>query len=83
MQMPKVCLQLLFAGDLHTNAPFTVFPIHLAFVLINDGASEAAPGKPLQHSLFSSVIEKAGGDPVCMRLTSQGNVSDIWFTAKC
>ena len=44
-----------------------VQPVHLAFVLLNEGAGEAAPGannRQSQHSLFSSVIQKAGGEPV-------------------
>ena len=44
-----------------------VQPAHIAFALLNDGSGDnpdslnAASGK----SLFASVIEKAGGDPVC------------------
>ena len=41
-----------------------VLPIHLAFVLLNEGAGEASNGKP-QQSLFASVIQKAGGETVC------------------
>ena len=44
---------------------FSVQPAHIAFVLLNEGTGDAAaqnsnPGA----SLFSSVIQKAGGDPV-------------------
>ena len=51
-----------------------VLPIHLAVVLLNEGAGEVTNGKQ-QQSLFTSVIQKAGGEPVstkqpmCMRLT--------------
>lgn len=43
-----------------------VHPAHLAFVLINEGSSEAAAGPQTGGSapLFSSVIQRAGGDPV-------------------
>lgn len=34
-----------------------VHPAHIAFVLLNEGDGNSA-------SLFSSVIERAGGDPV-------------------
>jgi hypothetical protein len=47
---------------------FQVVPAHLAFVLLNDGHGEQAiPGGMSSggaHSLFASVVEKAGGDPV-------------------
>lgn len=41
-----------------------VLPVHLAFALLNEGAGEAATGKP-QQSLFASVIQKTGGEQVC------------------
>lgn len=41
-----------------------VQPAHLAFVLLNEGAGEAAQSAQNQHSLFSSIIQKAGGEPV-------------------
>ena len=43
---------------------YAVYPAHLAFVLLNEGAGdEPAPGSA-QIPLFASVIEKAGGDVV-------------------
>ncbi|KAI0365266.1 hypothetical protein BV20DRAFT_973459 [Pilatotrama ljubarskyi] len=42
-----------------------VHPAHIAFVLLNEGQGEGAPAG--SHSLFTSVIEKAGGDPVAIR----------------
>ncbi|KAL5518951.1 hypothetical protein ACEPAH_634 [Sanghuangporus vaninii] len=36
-----------------------VYPAHLAFVILNEGAGEENP----KHSLFASVIQKAGGEP--------------------
>ncbi|KAL7285323.1 hypothetical protein ACG7TL_000418 [Trametes sanguinea] len=43
-----------------------VHPAHIGFVLLNEGAGEGAPASTT-HSLFQSVIEKAGGDPVTVR----------------
>ncbi|CDO71582.1 hypothetical protein BN946_scf184911.g52 [Trametes cinnabarina] len=43
-----------------------VHPAHIGFVLLNEGAGEGAPASST-HSLFQSVIEKAGGDPVTVR----------------
>ncbi|KAL5535515.1 hypothetical protein ACEPAF_3609 [Sanghuangporus sanghuang] len=36
-----------------------VYPAHLAFVILNEGAGE----ENSKHSLFASVIQKAGGEP--------------------
>ncbi|KAF7969040.1 hypothetical protein HWV62_28433 [Athelia sp. TMB] len=49
-----------------------VHPAHLAFALLNEGAGGegSAPGGlggSAQTSLFSSVIQKAGGDPTAMK----------------
>jgi hypothetical protein len=44
-----------------------VYPAHIAFVLLNEGAGdEPAPGSTSQTQvpLFASVIQKAGGDVV-------------------
>jgi hypothetical protein len=44
-----------------------VYPAHIAFVLLNEGAGdEPAPGgtSHTQIPLFASVIQKAGGDVV-------------------
>ncbi|KAI9063082.1 hypothetical protein FKP32DRAFT_1758622 [Trametes sanguinea] len=43
-----------------------VHPAHIGFVLLNEGAGDGAPASTT-HSLFQSVIEKAGGDPVTVR----------------
>ncbi|KAJ2927131.1 hypothetical protein H1R20_g9968, partial [Candolleomyces eurysporus] len=53
-----------------------VFPAHIAFVLINEGQGvEAIPGgvnpQPRGQSLFSSVVSRAGGDPVGVRRALQ------------
>lgn len=42
------------------NLRFAVQPVHIAFALLNDGAATQGAG----NSLFTSVIQKAGGDPV-------------------
>ncbi|KAI0669877.1 P-loop containing nucleoside triphosphate hydrolase protein [Trametes maxima] len=42
-----------------------VHPAHIAFTLLNEGQGEGAPSGA--HSLFTSVIDKAGGDPVTVR----------------
>jgi ATP-dependent Clp protease ATP-binding subunit ClpB len=52
--------------------PLAVQPAHLAFVLLNEGSADAqsspssgaAPRANSGASLFQSVIERAGGDPV-------------------
>ncbi len=46
---------------------YAVYPAHIAFVLLNEGAGdEPAPGSTShrQIPLFASVIQKAGGDAV-------------------
>ncbi|KIY52722.1 hypothetical protein FISHEDRAFT_34541 [Fistulina hepatica ATCC 64428] len=40
-------------------------PAHIAFVLLNEGSGEAESAS--QHSLFRSVIQKAGGDPLIVQ----------------
>ncbi|OJT15823.1 Heat shock protein 104 [Trametes pubescens] len=42
-----------------------VHPAHIAFVLLNEAQGEGAASGA--HSLFTSVIEKAGGDPLAVR----------------
>ncbi|KAI0655098.1 P-loop containing nucleoside triphosphate hydrolase protein [Cubamyces menziesii] len=44
-----------------------VHPAHIAFALLNESQGEGAPTTHGSHSLFNSVIEKAGGDPVTVR----------------
>jgi len=60
---------------LHTFLTYriTVHPAHIAFGLINEEASDAASGSQLSGggaSLFSSVIQRAGGDPVRLLQTT-------------
>ena len=47
---------------------FPVYPVHLAFVLLNGGTSEPSmPGGPTSNAspgLFALVIERVGGNPV-------------------
>ncbi|KAF9270213.1 P-loop containing nucleoside triphosphate hydrolase protein [Marasmius fiardii PR-910] len=45
-----------------------VQPVHIAFTLLNEGAGE---GNGSGSSLFSSVIQKAGGDPQTIKRTLQ------------
>jgi ATP-dependent Clp protease ATP-binding subunit ClpB len=43
-----------------------VHPVHLAFALLNEGAGVSGSlNGPSGVSLFTSVIQRAGGDPVC------------------
>ncbi|KAI0068201.1 hypothetical protein BV25DRAFT_1911214 [Artomyces pyxidatus] len=46
-----------------------VYPAHLAFVLLNEGAGEG--GSQAQIPLFASVIQKAGGDPTLVKRALQ------------
>ena len=51
--------------------PRAVYPAHIGFVLLNEGAgNESAPGgiTQTQIPLFVSVIQKAGGDAVSTSL---------------
>lgn len=57
---------------------YTVYPVHLAFVILNEGAGDESTGKA-QHSLFSSVIQKAGGEPVCIEFSYRNN----WILKLC
>ncbi|KAH8100710.1 P-loop containing nucleoside triphosphate hydrolase protein [Cristinia sonorae] len=41
-----------------------VHPAHIASALLNEGSAEGAPG---QGSLFSSVVQRAGGDPTAVK----------------
>ncbi|KAL1683956.1 P-loop containing nucleoside triphosphate hydrolase protein [Schizophyllum commune] len=45
-----------------------VHPAHIAFALLNEGAGEGNTGN---HSLFTSIIEKAGGDPTTFKRSVQ------------
>lgn len=56
-----------------------VHPAHLAFVLLNEGASASAmPGGPQPQSggasLFASVVSRAGGDPVSVKRSVQKQI---------
>ena len=68
---------------IHTFYP-PVTPVHIAFVLINEGQGEALPGGPpssgssRSQSLFASVISRAGGDPVRYTSSSSNHhVTDV------
>jgi hypothetical protein len=46
---------------------YEVYPVHLAFVLLNEGAGDGPATGNISQSqipLFASVIQKAGGDVV-------------------
>ncbi|KAG5639244.1 hypothetical protein H0H81_005318 [Sphagnurus paluster] len=55
-----------------------VHPVHIAFVLINEGSGEAVPGGLQQSSgpapLFVSVIQRAGGDPAAVKRALQKHI---------
>lgn len=64
-------LPFLFpAKTYNTLLVFPVHPVHLAFVLLNEGTSESEPSMPggptsnASPGLFASVVARAGGDPV-------------------
>ncbi|KAJ6509528.1 P-loop containing nucleoside triphosphate hydrolase protein [Mycena vitilis] len=50
-----------------------VHPVHIAFVLLNEGAGDGMPGGLATSgaSLFSSVISRAGGDPTLVKRAVQ------------
>ena len=51
--------------------------LHIAFALLNEGAGEGNTGN---HSLFTSIIEKAGGDPVSWtHVSSISSCSDAFL----
>lgn len=66
----------------------SVHPAHLAFVLINEGGGDDAPGGIQAKGgapLFASVIQRAGGDPVSLSpncdnlvLTYSAGCSEAW-----
>ena len=64
----KVCPRFTFTlTPLAHYVIYAVYPAHIAFVLLNEGAGdEPAPGSTshTQIPLFASVIQKAGGDVV-------------------
>ncbi|KAI0076097.1 hypothetical protein K474DRAFT_1772816 [Panus rudis PR-1116 ss-1] len=47
-----------------------VYPAHIAFALLNEGAADGTPSAG-SNSLFSSVISRAGGDPTTVRRALQ------------
>ncbi|KAL5534247.1 hypothetical protein ACEPAG_709 [Sanghuangporus baumii] len=47
-----------------------VYPAHLAFVILNEGAGE----ENSKHSLFASVIQKAGGEPQLLNRALQKQI---------
>ena len=60
----------LRAETYNTLLLFPVYPVHLAFVLLNEGTSDSEPSLPggptsnASPGLFASVVARAGGDPV-------------------
>lgn len=65
--MHKVCLLYFVSIPVPLSSQNLVHPIHLAFVLINEGAGETKSGGSGSFTdvpLFVSVIQRAGGDPV-------------------
>ena len=63
LSQSNIAAAIQLAKD-YSNAQ--VYPVHLAFVLLNDGTGDvtSASAKPQGQSLFYSVIQKAGGEPV-------------------
>lgn len=57
---------MFYISSLRYSQRLIVQPIHLAFALLNEGAGESS--KP---SLFASVVDKAGGDPVSHQCATQ------------
>jgi len=68
--MHKVSSVIAFDFLSLSNLYFSVHPAHIAFTLLNEGASPSTevPGGPPAQSggapLFASVVSRAGGDPV-------------------
>jgi hypothetical protein len=59
-----VITPLSYRLSAHIN---TVYPVHLAFVLLNEGVGDGPTTGNISQSqipLFASVIQKAGGDVV-------------------
>ena len=58
------------AKTYNTLLVFPVYPVHIAFVLLNGGISDSEPSMPggpssnVSPGLFASVVARAGGDPV-------------------
>jgi hypothetical protein len=67
--MHNVCHTLEIITIIDWIVLSTVHPAHLAFALLNEGAGDQVQlqggiGNPARSSVFYSVIQKAGGDPV-------------------
>lgn len=63
----NVCPSFRPLHQLQLLIVYTVCPVHIAFVLLNEGSGdEPAPGSTshTQITLFASVIQRAGGDVV-------------------
>ena len=58
------------AKTYNTLLAFPVYPVHIAFVLLNGGTLDSEPSMPggptsnTSPGLFASVVARAGGDPV-------------------
>jgi len=69
---PMVCTSdyVIHGSDPWLIALVIVVPAHIAFVLLNEGAGEQQPPGGLnqgsKNSLFTSVIQKVGGDPASL-----------------
>ena len=64
-------LPFLFPSKIYnTLLVFSVYPVHLAFVLLNEGTSDSEPSMPggttsnASPGLFALVVARVGGDPV-------------------
>lgn len=76
VRLPLACLSFTMT----TDAFRIVYPAHLAFVLLNEGAGETTAPGGVSHAptpLFASVIQKAGGDVVSLSYSL--SVSSHWF----
>lgn len=79
-------LLFLFPARTYNTLPvFPVHPVHLAFVLLNEGTLDSEPsipGGPTSNAspgLFASVVARAGGDPVSSSYCSSIQLLDQFF----
>ena len=77
-------LPFLFPAKTY-NTLFPVYPVHIAFVLLNGGTSDSEPSMPggptsnASPGLFASVVARAGGDPVSTPYSSSIQWFDQFF----
>jgi ATP-dependent Clp protease ATP-binding subunit ClpB len=79
----KAAETIAAAGQLAKDyANAQVHPAHIAFVLLNEGSGDPSVPGGLNGgpgtSLFSSVIQKAGGDPVSSSSLLCSILSDLY-----